>query len=381
MTGARLPVLILLTMLPVCTSTAPPAATVGEPTKNPRQERPKKKTAAETKPLTDEARLVFIRKAQIWAPTDVPTMDLRAGPKGPGAFQPDAMVTCAYVEKKLPGTTPKFDCALRDGTVVKVRYGQDNGKVEGAVLASRLLWALGFGADRLYPVRVTCRGCSADPWNKRGSVPGEHVFDPAAIELKPKGHEMKSEYRGGWAWPELDLVDEQQGGAPKAQRDALKLLAVFLQHTDNKAENERLLCLPGGATDAGGCEKPFMMMHDVGLTFGHANFANRDTTGSVNFDEWSTTPIWRDAKACVGHMSQSYTGTLGDPKISEAGRRFLADLLAQLTDRQLTDLFTVARIDRRSRKPGSTEPPATVDQWVTAFKQKRDTIVASRCPS
>jgi hypothetical protein len=179
----------------------------------------------------------------------------------------------------------------------------------------------------------------------------------------------------------LDGVDEQQGGAPKAQRDALKLLAVFLQHTDNKAENERLLCLPKGATDAGGCEKPFMMMHDVGLTFGHANFANRDTTGSVNFDEWSTTPIWRDAKACVGHMSQSYTGTLGDPKISEAGRRFLADLLAQLTDRQLTDLFTVARIDRRSRKPGSTEPPATVDEWVTAFKQKRDTIVASRCPS
>jgi hypothetical protein len=52
-----------------------------------------------------------------------------------------------------------------------------------------------------------------------------------------------------------------------------------------------------------------------------------------------------------------------------------------LTDRQLTDLFTVARIDRRSRKPGSTEPPATVDEWVTAFKQKRDTIVASRCPS
>ena len=28
-----------------------------------------------------------------------------------------------------------------------------------------------------------------------------------------------------------------------------------------------------------------------------------------------------------------------EPVISEAGRRFLADLLAQLTDQQLTDLF------------------------------------------
>jgi hypothetical protein len=124
-----------------------------------------------------------------------------------------------------------------------------------------------------------------------------------------------------------------------------------------------------------------MMMHDVGLTFGHANYINRTSTGSVNFDEWSTTPVWRDAKKCVGHMSQSITGTLGDPTISEAGRQFLADLLVQLTDQQLKDLFEVARIDSRSRKPGSSKPPATVDEWVTAFKHKRDEIVTNHCPA
>jgi hypothetical protein len=285
------------------------------------------------------------------------------------------------VQARLPGTSRKFDCAVGNGDVVKVRYGQENGKVEGAVLATRLLWALGFGADRLYPVRVTCRGCSADPWRKRARVAGEQVFDPAAIERKPQGREMNGKYKGGWTWPELELVDEQQGGAPRAQRDAMKLLAVFLQHTDNKAENERLLCLPGGAIDAGACEKPFMMMHDVGNTFGHANFLDRASTSSVNFDEWSTTPIWRNAKACVGHMSKSLTGTLGDPTIGEAGRQFLADRLVQLSDRQLRDLFEVARVDRRSRKPGSTKPPATVDEWVAAFKHKRDEIVTNRCPS
>jgi hypothetical protein len=55
--------------------------------------------------------------------------------------------------------------------------------------------------------------------------------------------------------------------------------------------------------------------------------------------------------------------------------------LVQLTDQQLRDLFEVARVNRRSRKPGSTEPPATVDEWVTAFKHKRDEIVANRCTS
>jgi hypothetical protein len=326
------------------------------------------------------ARLAFIRQAQVWAPTDVSAMDLRAGPQGAGAFRPNEAVTCVYVEKKLPGTTQKFDCDLGDGDVVKVRYGDENGKVQGAVLASRLLWALGFGADRLYPVRVTCQGCSRDPWNQRARVPGsEQLFDPATIERKPKGHEMKSEHKGGWAWPELDLVDEQQGGAPKAQRDALKLLAVFLQHTDNKEEQERLLCLPKGRT-SDECDKPFMMLHDVGLTFGQANAFNRTSVGSVNFDQWSKAPMWRgDPAACVGHMSQSNTGTLGDPKIGEAGRQFLADLLLQLTDQQLRDLFEVARVDHRSRRPNSAEPPATIGEWVSVFKHKRDEIAMNRC--
>jgi hypothetical protein len=265
---------------------------------------------------------------------------------------------------------------------VKVRYGTQNGKVEAAVIASRLLWALGFGADRLYPVVVRCRGCSPDPWTQRAPAAGEQVFDPAAIERKPKGHEMKSEYKGGWAWPELDLVDEQQGGAPRAQRDALKLLAVFMQHSDNKRLNERLLCLSTGRATGDACDQPFMMVHDVGLTFGHANFLNRNTRASLNFEEWSSTPIWRDPAACVAHMSKSFSGTLGNPKIHEAGRQFLADLLVQLTDQQLHDLFEVARVDRRSRDPSHPGlRPATVDEWVTAFERKRDEIVNHRCPS
>jgi hypothetical protein len=244
---------------------------------------------------------VFIRKAQIWAPTNVAEMDLRAGPQGAGAFPPNWTVVCDYVEKKaLPGITSKFDCAVGKGEVVKVRYGATNGKVQGAALATRLLWALGFGADRLCPVSGTCRGCSSDPWTKRERVDGQQVFDPAAVERKPKGYEMKSEHKGGWAWPELDLIDEQQGGASVAQRDGLKLLAVFMQHTDTKTEQERLLCLPNGRTNDGGCDEPFMMPHDVGLTFGQANAFNRTSVGSVNFDQWSKTPMWKDATACVG---------------------------------------------------------------------------------
>jgi hypothetical protein len=65
--------------------------------------------------------------------------------------------------------------------------------------------------------------------------------------------------------------------------------------------------------------------------------------GSVNFDKWSTRGVWKDRVHCIGNLSASQTGTLDEPMISEGGRQFLADLLVRLTDRQLRDLFTVAR--------------------------------------
>src|SRR5262249_30908309 len=64
--------------------------------------------------------------------------------------------------------------------------------------------------------------------------------------------------------------------------------------------------------------------------------------------------------------------TLAYPKISEAGRRFLADLLVQLTDHQLHDLFDVARVRLRPRDPHNPRSGfPSIDEWVEAFKAAR----------
>jgi hypothetical protein len=284
-----------------------------------------------------------------------------------------------YVDEPKHGATRKFHCTLPNGDVVKVRYGTDNGEVQGSVLTTRLLWALGFQADRVYPVRVICRGCSSDPWMQRGGRNDVHEFDPAVIERKPSGHVMfnDDDKKSGWSWRELDLIDARWGGAPQAQRDALKLLAVFIQHTDSKSQQQRLLCANGFTAD-GQCRAPFLMLHDVGMTFGHANFMNNSDSGSVNFDNWSTTPIWKDPKACVGRLGRSHTGTLGDPRISEAGRKFLADLLVQLSDRQVRDLFEVAGVTGRTDSKDKLMA-APIQNWVAAFNEKRNEIVSNRC--
>ena len=83
----------------------------------------------------------------------------------------------------------------------------------------------------------------------------------------------------------------------------------------------------------GTCGHPFMMINDLGKTFGTATISNGDKKSAVNFQEWSKTPIWKDDRACVAQLSKSFTGSLEHPKISEGGRKFLSELLAQLTDR------------------------------------------------
>ena len=78
---------------------------------------------------------------------------------------------------------------------VKVKFGGNNGEVYGEVLATRLLWALGFGADRMYPVNVICRGCPAELLGIERPN-GESRFDPAVIERKLAAPSGRPRVRG-----------------------------------------------------------------------------------------------------------------------------------------------------------------------------------------
>jgi hypothetical protein len=298
-------------------------------------------------------------------------MDLKAGPQGPLAFPAGATVRCDFTPGSHGrGSTLKFDCALPSGRALKVRYGRTNGEVYAQVAATRLLWALGFGANRMYPVRVECQGCPPNPFKDPTAVDPPHVtvFDPATVDEKADGKTMETKPDEGWSWKELDLIDQAAGGASPRERDALKLLAVFIQHSSNKAINQRILCLDGSR-----CAHSLMMIADLGKTFGRANALNHDTTAAVNFKAWSGMAIWKEsAHGCIGNLPGSWSGTLHDPLIGEPGRKLLADLLSQLTDSQLHDLFEVSRMTER-------DPSATIEDWVTTFKRKRSEILKRDC--
>ncbi len=313
-----------------------------------------------------DARRAILRRARVWTAVDVAAQDFVRG------SLPVATVDCTYTGRALSGRSPKFECRTADGHELKVKYGRQNGEVFAEVAASRLITALGFAADRVDPVRVLCRGCPADPWEDPAGRPGDRTFEYATVEKKYPGDPVGAD---GWSFPELDEIDESQGGATAAQRDALRLLTVFLQHRDNKSVQQRLVCAPADAT----CQAPMLVLHDVGLTFGGDDFWNRNARSSLNWKAWDALSVWRDTRRCIGNLPRSPRGTLADPEISEAGRRFLADLLESLSDAQLRDLFTVSRAPDRVVE-GKPEAAGDLDDWVKAFRRKRDEIVLHRCP-
>jgi hypothetical protein len=327
------------------------------------------------KNVDKDVRLEALRHSQVWMPGDIPSKNLRLGPQDDNGFQPEAVVNCNYVEEKQTGT-PKFDCELSPDDTIRVKYGDANGEIYSEVASSRLLWALGFGADRVYPVKVVCKDCPADPMKSHKKVEGSREFNAAVVERKFAGDEIELSKDSGWAWVELSFVDQTSGGAPLAHRDALKLLAAMIQHTDSKPQQQRLVCLDQvhgmTAQEEGRCKHPFMLINDLGKTFGQATLTNADKKSSVNFESWSKTPMWKDAEECVAQLSKSFTGSLEHPKIGESGRQFLADLLSQLSDRQLRDMFEVARFTKR-------DPKVSVDDWVRVFKEKRDEIANASC--
>jgi hypothetical protein len=332
-----------------------------------------------------EFRDLALRQARVWQPTDTTSVDLAANPSDPAGLLSGSPVRCRYISEPAHGTTPKFNCLLPTGEVIKVKYGASTGEIHAELAATRLLSALGFGADRMYLVpRLRCYGCLRAPFQTVWALDVVHArdvvvrtvppdsytdFEWVAIERRFDGATIEVQDDGGWAWFELEPVDTSRG-ASRAERDALRLAAMLLAHWDNKAANQRLVCQTAESDGAGPCPKPFALIHDLGATFG---------PNKVDLDAWNAVPIWADRSRCrVSMKTFPYDGgTFRDSTISEAGRQLMARQLAALTDRQMVALFTGARFPEFVGRGRGSDANA----WAEALRNKiRQITDGPACP-
>ncbi len=236
-----------------------------------------------------------IRRAQVWEATDVPSMDLKAGPTGHGAFAPDQTVSCKYVDKVMSGNSPKFTCVIPPDDEVKVKFGRENGEVYAEVAATRLFWALGFPVDRMYPVRVRCEGCPAGKETTRedasGADPLRSGLDRAQVQ-RP-GHRDQARRRVGLAGTRYGGGNRRRraAGAARCAEAARGLRPAHRQQGGAAAAGVRRRKgrRQGATSEAASstCAHPIMMVNDLGQTFGRSNLFNRDQIGSVNLENWA----------------------------------------------------------------------------------------------
>ena len=274
-----------------------------------------------------------------------------------------SLTICKYKPDESSGTTPKFDCELPSGEKVKVKYGGTK-EVHSETAATRLLHALGFGADRVSRVQtLRCYGCPFQPYHSRALAELLRLegfydhrldyqtyrdFSNVSVERNLDGEAIEIGSERGWAFYELDTISEAKGGATRAEVDALRLMAAFLHHWDNKTSNQRLICADSETTD---CAHPLAMLQDVGSEFGPKK---------IDLHNWRSKPVWfGDPSRCTLSMREMpyKGGTFVDVVISDEGRRLLGDRLQRLTPAHIETLFVASGFDQ-------------VPAWVAAFRDK-----------
>jgi hypothetical protein len=395
--------------------------------------------------VSKQERLHELEQAQLFIARETNTLDLRAGPVDGLTFDPAAVVACEYhlPGARLGGATPKFLCRI-GGTVYKVKYlpsarygtarkngGSPDREIYAEMAATRLFWALGFGADRVFLTNVVCHGCPASPHDgpdereqrTRAYSRSARPIGIALIEQRFEGATIAAGGQEGWTWSELHehvgraRASNDPSLTPSAlsspsvreQAEALQLLQVFVQHGDCKPEQQRLVCLPGsavrktsGATatpsstgpsqdaDADAeadaleyvCRSPFALVDDLGATFGGAG-AFTGSGAKMSLSHWAKKPVFdpvayrETGGACRGVLTPSLrcSGGIENPVITEAGRQFLLNRLGQLSDAQLHDLFVAARVTDFCDDAAE----CSVEAWVAVFKDKVRQIATHTC--
>lgn len=378
----------------------------------------------EVKLASPKERIEYIRRADVWlAPSWISSdfkfaddldVALGAEPKETDKLLVTERIFCRQneeqAEKEYSGMTHKFYCDLQfynydyknyepvikaNGKVreIKVKYQEGNREIPSELIGTRLLWALGFAADRMFAVdTVYCFNCTYDPFKIRGLDPLSMInprpFQNVAVESKFKGEDIeiteentnevafieadRARTKEGFSFHELDLLskDKSKRRQQRTHRDAFMLLAVFLQYSDNKSENQRLVCT-GKVSDDGKCVgQTVMMLQDVGVAFGEGRESNLKMS-KFDFEGWAKEPIWQDVEKCRAKLGMNFDFiNTYHPSITEDGRVFLAKLLDGFSSgsvgrERVRQLFRVGHADRYG---------ATIEQWTDVFMQKVEQI-------
>jgi hypothetical protein len=245
----------------------------------------------------------------LWEPVDISRQNLYYGPGGT-ALRPN-LRRVTLIRRETGGNNLKYRIRDASGRVWVAKIADES---QPEVAAVRLLWAIGYKTEINY-IAPTLR------------IPGKGVYRNASLELRPEGHDREERWR--WDDNPFNGTNEMAG---------LKMMMAMFNNWDLKDDNN-LIIKTGNANH--------FVISDLGSSFGkppiHSGFILNRVGRSVNDPaDYVKSEFIKGTRA--GEIEFAYKGKavgLLEGITVEQGR-WLAGLLTQLSDRQISDAFRAA---------------------------------------
>jgi len=257
-------------------------------------------------------------------PENIESLDLFYGPGG-AEKAPDLSAKFTYERRDTNGTQKKIIVKDDKGGEWTVKYGPE---ARPETAATRIVWAMGYHADEDYFVKT---------------VQIEGVRDPA-IDVRFKRRHDGYKDVGRWSWESNPFIGTRELAG-------LKVLMLVLNNWDLKTSNNKIL--KPSKKEGGDSNERIYYVGDLGATFGKTGSLAREL--HVPNDPPAGSKDRPDQYARQTFVSGSSDGFVkfhykGKDQstvkgISADNARWMGNMLAQLSDKQLSDAFRAAGYD------------------------------------
>lgn len=265
------------------------------------------KAQKKAKPTSDSGQAI------LWQRVNIGSQDLFYGPGG-REMQPD-LRNITLIREEKGGYSKKY--RIKDGAG-KTWVAKIGLEAQSETASVRLLSALGYKTEINYLI-------------PRLTIPGIGAFSNVRLEARPDDVDRGKE----WQWNDNPFVgtEELQG---------LKIMMAFLNNWDMKNANNVILKTGG--------QKQYAIS-DLGVSFGKTGISGFPLLRWIGRtrnkpNDYAKSQFVTGVKN--GRLKIKYNGKNYQllRKISVAEARWLADLLTQLSDKQVRDAFRAANYSR-----------------------------------
>lgn len=252
-------------------------------------------------------------KPVMWEPVDISQRDLFYGPGGK-EMMPD-LSSITFIREQKGGHNKKYRIKDGAGRTWVAKLGRE---AQPETAAVRLLWALGYKNEINYLVPTI-------------TIPGKGTFKNVRLEARPDEIDRIAE----WKWKDNPFI-----GAKEFQ--GLKMMMVFFTNWDVVDVQNKVL-----AVDTPNGRELHYIISDLGATFGRLGNNNlfviyRLGRKTNNPEKYMEANFIKSVEN--GRIDLAYKGKNRDlfEDITVEQGRWLADLLVQLSDKQIKDAFRAA---------------------------------------